>query len=91
LIPASNPKFSVVVVVNDPSGKDYYGGLVAAPVFGRMMEGALRVMNVPPDDVPGLLAALPTRVTTALAPPGVDNGLLPAEAESVPDNVGLLP
>ncbi len=91
LIPASNPKFSVVVVVNDPSGKDYYGGLVAAPVFGRMMEGALRVMNVPPDDVPGLLAAVPARTTTTLAPPGLDDGLLPAEAESVPDNVGLLP
>ncbi len=89
LIPASNPKFSVVVVVNDPSGRDYYGGLVAAPVFGRMMEGALRVMNVPPDDVAGLLAAVPPRSAPAAAP-AVDSGLLPAEAEAVPDNLGVL-
>ena len=27
----------------------YYGGIVAAPVFARMMEGALRLFNVPPD------------------------------------------
>ncbi len=89
LIPASHPKFSVVVVINDPSGRDYYGGLVAAPVFGRMMEGALRVMDVPPDDVAGLLAAAPAKPRVALPPePGA---VLPVEAESVPDSFGLLP
>jgi cell division protein FtsI (penicillin-binding protein 3) len=87
LIPASNPRFSVVVVVNDPSGRDYYGGLVAAPVFGRMMEGALRVMDVPPDDVAGLLAAMPLLPT---ARPEVSSEPLPAEAEAVPDGFGVL-
>ncbi len=45
--------WSRVVVVNDPSGDQYYGGLVAAPLFSTVMEGALRLMNVPPDDYGG--------------------------------------
>ena len=48
--PASDPRLVAVVVVNDPSGDQYYGGLVAAPLFATVMEGALRLMNVPPDD-----------------------------------------
>jgi cell division protein FtsI (penicillin-binding protein 3) len=45
-----------VVVVNDPSGDQYYGGLVAAPLFSTVMEGALRLMNVPPDDYGDMVA-----------------------------------
>jgi len=48
--PASDPRLVAVVVINDPSGDQYYGGLVAAPLFATVMEGALRLMNVPPDD-----------------------------------------
>lgn len=90
LIPASNPRFSVVVMINDPSGRDYYGGLVAAPVFGRLMEGSLRVMDVPPDDVGGLLAAAPKGPLPLPVPPGAPAGL-PLEAEAVPDSLGVLP
>jgi cell division protein FtsI (penicillin-binding protein 3) len=35
----------------------YYGGLVAGPVFHNVMEGALRLMDVPPDDIDAWLAA----------------------------------
>lgn len=59
LIPASQPRFAAVVMINDPQGAAYYGGAVAAPVFGRVMEAALRVMNVPPDNVSQWLAAVP--------------------------------
>lgn len=52
LVPASNPRLAMVVVINDPRGDDYYGGLVAAPVFGRVMSGALRLLDVAPDDLP---------------------------------------
>ena len=83
LLPASDPRFAVVVVINDPTGRDYYGGLVAAPVFSRMMEGALRVMDVPPDDVEGLLAAVP--LNPRRAPPVRAEANLPPEAEAVPD------
>ena len=49
IAPISDPKVVVVVVINDPGGDLYHGGEVAAPVFSRVMEGALRVLNVVPD------------------------------------------
>jgi cell division protein FtsI (penicillin-binding protein 3) len=48
--PSSEPRLAAVVVVNDPSGEHYYGGQVAAPLFAEVMAGALRLMDVPPDD-----------------------------------------
>ena len=50
MAPASNPRFVMVVMVDEPGGKQYYGGLVAAPVFAKVMQGALRLFNVSPDD-----------------------------------------
>ena len=49
LAPASNPKIVVVVFVHDPQGKFYYAGDVAAPVFAKIMSGALRILDIPPD------------------------------------------
>ncbi len=49
MAPATNPRFVLVIMVDEPSGKAYYGGLVAAPAFARIMQGALRLYNVPPD------------------------------------------
>jgi len=54
--PSSDPRLVAVVVINDPSGDQYYGGLVAAPLFSTVMEGALRLMNVPPDDYGDVVA-----------------------------------
>ncbi|WJW75014.1 penicillin-binding transpeptidase domain-containing protein [Thiohalobacter sp. IOR34] len=51
LAPASRPRLVTVVMINEPSNGDYYGGKVAAPVFSRVMAGALRLLNVPPDDL----------------------------------------
>ena len=51
--PASNPRLVCVVVINDPTGEEYYGGLVAAPLFSEVMTGAMRILNIPPDDYPG--------------------------------------
>jgi cell division protein FtsI (penicillin-binding protein 3) len=48
--PAGEPRLVIVVMVDEPKGHSYYGGLVAAPVFQKVMEGALRLFNVPPDD-----------------------------------------
>ena len=52
MAPASDPDLVLVVVIDEPQGSDYYGGLVAAPVFSRVMQGALRILNIPPDDLP---------------------------------------
>ncbi len=59
LVPVERPRFSMVVAVNDPdpSRKGYYGGLVSAPVFRNVMEGALRLMDVSPDNLEGWVAA----------------------------------
>ncbi len=51
MAPASNPRLVMVVMIDQPSGDMYYGGAVAAPVFGAVMGGALRLLNVPPDDI----------------------------------------
>jgi cell division protein FtsI (penicillin-binding protein 3) len=37
------------VMINDPGGREYYGGLVAAPVFSNVMGASLRMLNVPND------------------------------------------
>ena len=53
--PASSPRLVCVVVINDPTGEEYYGGLVAAPLFSSVMTGAMRILNIPPDDYPAIL------------------------------------
>ena len=50
IAPISNPRIVTVVVVNQPQGKQYYGGQVAAPIFSLIVSGALRIMGIPPDE-----------------------------------------
>lgn len=59
LVPASRPRLAAVVVIHDPAGQHYYAGLVAAPAYSRIMEGSLRLLDVPPDDVQTWYAATP--------------------------------
>jgi len=47
--PASDPRLVVAVMIDEPSGKQYYGGDVAAPVFAEIMSGSLRTLGVPQD------------------------------------------
>ncbi len=49
MAPVSNPKFVIAVMVNEPRAGKYYGGQVAAPVFSKVMAGALRVYGIAPD------------------------------------------
>lgn len=51
VVPASAPRLAAVVVIDEPSGTQYYGGDVAAPVFAAVMAGALRLMAIAPDDL----------------------------------------
>ncbi|MGM0517049.1 MAG: peptidoglycan D,D-transpeptidase FtsI family protein [Pseudomonadota bacterium] len=51
LAPASDPRLAAVVVVNRPTGGKVYAGDVAAPVFHEVMSGALRMLNIRPDDL----------------------------------------
>ena len=52
LVPASNPRLAVVVVVQEPKRGIFYGGKVAAPVFAEVASSALRILGIPPDDLP---------------------------------------
>lgn len=52
LVPASDPKIVVVVVINEPRGDEHYGGQVAAPVFSQIAAGAMRILNISPDEIP---------------------------------------
>ena len=46
--PADKPRIIAVVTVNEPSNGKYFGGEVAAPVFARVVDNALRLLQVPP-------------------------------------------
>jgi len=63
LVPATHPKLATVVAIDEPS-RDVHevgilaqGGTEAAPVFANVMSGALRLMDVPPDDLQNVPAA----------------------------------
>ena len=49
LAPVSSPDLVLVVVVDEPQGKEYYGGEVAAPIFSRIMQQALNLRQIAPD------------------------------------------
>ena len=57
MVPASAPRLVMVVMIDEPSRGEYYGGRVAAPVFSRVMSGALRLLDIPPDDLNNLVEA----------------------------------
>jgi cell division protein FtsI (penicillin-binding protein 3) len=44
-------------VIEAPAGAEYYGGEVAAPVFSRVINGAMRILDVAPDDLSPLMHA----------------------------------
>ncbi len=53
MAPASDPRLVLVVVVQDPGRDQWHGGAVAAPIFARIMSGALRLLDIAPDDMEG--------------------------------------
>ena len=53
IAPATEPRLVTIVVIDEPQGDHYYGGEIAAPLFSRITAGALRLLNVVPDQVAG--------------------------------------
>ena len=83
VVPASDPRLVGVVVVNDPGGGQggaYYGGVIAAPVFSRVMDGALRLLDVPPDNVQHWFASNPDAGAVRPPPPATDEDSTAEEA-----------
>lgn len=56
--PVSDPRLVLVIMIDEPQGIEYYGGEIAAPVFSRVMSGALRILNIPPDDIDSMNSPL---------------------------------
>lgn len=68
MVPAERPRLIGLVMVDEPRAGDYYGGLVSAPVFSVVMQGALRQLQIAPDGRSPPPASLPT--TVAFVQPG---------------------
>jgi cell division protein FtsI (penicillin-binding protein 3) len=68
IAPASHPRLLVAVVLHNLPGTLYFGGYTAGPIFSRVMEESLRLLNIPPDDLK-TLNAKPEVV--AQPPPGM--------------------
>ena len=64
IAPATDPKLVLIVVVTDPQKGSFYAGDVAAPIFHQIMSGALRLLNIRPDDLPNE----PSPMTASRAP-----------------------
>ena len=64
MAPASRPRLVAVVMIDEPNNGEHFGGKVAGPIFSKVMAGALRLLNVTPDDAP----LLQTRVQNSEGP-----------------------
>jgi len=93
LAPIDRPRLAIVVLVDEPSGGDYFGGKVAGPVFATIASEALRYLGVPGEPVecpprpPGAqpdpnLVTLPPK--TCLPAPRPPVGTPPAPARRPP-------
>ncbi len=61
MAPASNPRLIMAIMIDEPNtaGDQYYGGVVAAPVFSAVMADALRMLAIP-QDAPNNNVVIPT-------------------------------
>jgi cell division protein FtsI (penicillin-binding protein 3) len=71
MLPAEHPRLVGLVMIDEPDAGDYYGGLVAAPVFSTVMQGAARLLRIPPGqmDLPATPTAVPATTTQTVALP----------------------
>ena len=51
MVPADKPELVMVVMIDEPRKGEYFGGLVAAPVFAQVMTGAMRLLDIAPDRI----------------------------------------
>lgn len=69
MAPLSNPRLTMVVTIDDPRGGAYYGGEIAAPVFANVMKGALRILDIMPDNLPSTENEVIMAQSTAIKEP----------------------
>ena len=49
MAPIETPRIVVAVMIDEPTGGQYFGGDVAAPVFSQTVQQTLRMLEVQPD------------------------------------------
>jgi cell division protein FtsI (penicillin-binding protein 3) len=75
IAPIDHPRLAIVVIIDDPSGGDYYGGKVAGPVFATIASFALRYLGVPGESpicappVPGAPPSIAAKICLPAAAP----------------------
>ena len=52
IAPISDPRYALVILINNPTAGAYYGGAVSAPVFSSIMGYTLRTNGITPDAEP---------------------------------------
>lgn len=67
--PVDNPRIAVIVMIDNPSGNSYYGGVVAAPVAGKILSEVLRYLDIMPEEsvvseIPKSARQVPTEMPT---------------------------
>jgi cell division protein FtsI (penicillin-binding protein 3) len=88
-VPADNPRLVSLVLVDEPEG-NVYGGVVAAPAFRNIAQGALRQLAVAPRDgavIPNMPAQAEPSAQRPIKRPGVQ--LASSTEDAVPDFLGL--
>ena len=50
IVPATQPRFIVAIMIDEPKKGSRFGGAVATPIFNKVASGVLRTFMVPPDD-----------------------------------------
>ncbi|MDG2939465.1 peptidoglycan glycosyltransferase FtsI [Bisgaard Taxon 10/6] len=83
LAPATDPRFALVILIDDPKAGQYYGGAVSAPVFSSIMGYALRAYNITPDAEPSEQNAKITRRVVRLSQqPKLDSQQSPMQQQN---------
>jgi cell division protein FtsI (penicillin-binding protein 3) len=88
-VPANDPRLVALVLIDEPEVNSY-GGVVAAPAFRNIVQGALRRLAVAPDQSTELpVAAKTADLPLPRAPKRSDNSVVYSGADAVPDFLGL--
>lgn len=53
-VPANDPKYAMLVMLDEPQGRDFYGGQVASPVFRNTLQQILAAKGIQPNIGDGL-------------------------------------
>jgi len=81
--PADNPRIAVLVILDEPTRGSHFGGQIAAPVVGRILEDSLQYLGVEPEftqeelanleiSVPDLVQMTRDEAASALAEAGLN-------------------